>query len=94
MQVRIEGEAAIHGQGALATSALGQAMSRVCYGSERTPGRVFNHGGGFTLPQEDDAKRIGRENFRAVLVRVDRLDFLYLDRRGHLRAGWWRDSGD
>jgi hypothetical protein len=44
------------------------------------------------VPDEAAALTVGRPNFAAVLVRADALDFLYLDRRGHRRAGWRRDG--
>lgn len=92
LQLRIEGTARLHTDDALADEAWAgaQAMSRVCYGVTPGPGTALEAGGGYALPEEDETATLGRENFCAVLVRAERLDFLYLDRRGHRRALWRR----
>lgn len=92
IQIRIEGRAALHVDDAVAEAAWAgsRAMSRVCYGSEPGPGTALPAGDAYALPDEAAAGALGRPHFAAVLVRVERLDFLYLDRRGHRRAAWHR----
>lgn len=94
LQVRIEGSARLHRDDPVAEAAWAgsRAMSRVCYGTDPAPGTPIPEGGAYALPDEDPEARIGRENFCAVLVRAERLDLLYLDRRGHRRAVFSRDG--
>ena len=94
IQIRIEGRASLHTDDAVAESAWAgsRAMSRVCYGSDPGPGTVLQAGGAYALPDEADAATLGRPHFATVLVHSERLDMLYLDRRGHRRARWRRDG--
>ncbi|MFY9295025.1 MAG: pyridoxamine 5'-phosphate oxidase family protein [Methylorubrum rhodinum] len=94
LQVRIEGTARLHRDDAVAQAAWAgaRAMSRVCYGIDPAPGTPLTEGGAYALPDEDPQERIGRENFCAVVVRAERLDLLYLDRRGHRRAVFSREG--
>ena len=96
IQIRIEGRAVLHTDDAVAEAAWtgSRAMSRVCYGAEPAPGTALPAGDAYTLPDEATAAMTGRRNFCAVVVRAQRLDFLYLDRRGHRRAAWCRDGSD
>ncbi|MDP4025086.1 pyridoxamine 5'-phosphate oxidase family protein [Methylobacterium sp. NEAU 140] len=91
VQIRIEGRASLHTGDAAADAAWAgsRAMSRVCYGAEPGPGTALPAGGAYALPDPEDAA-LGRPHFAAVIVRAEALDFLYLDRRGHRRAGWRR----
>lgn len=92
VQIRVRGSAGLHTDDALADAAWAGslAMSRVCYGTAPAPGAVIPTGGDYALPDEDAAATLGRPNFCAVVVRAERLEFLYLDRRGHRRAAWTR----
>jgi pyridoxamine 5'-phosphate oxidase len=92
IQIRIEGRATLHARDALAEAAWtgSRAMSRVCYGAEPGPGTALPAGSAYVLPDEGSAAALGRQHFAAVSVRAARLDFLYLDRRGHRRAAWTR----
>lgn len=94
LQLRIEGRARLHRGDALADAAWAgsRAMSRVCYGIAPAPGTPLGEGGAYTMPDEDPDGRMGRENFSAVVVRAERLDLLYLDRRGHRRAVFSREE--
>ena len=96
IQIRIEGRATLHVDDAVADAAWAgsRAMSRVCYGADPAPGTALPAGGAYTLPDENAAASLGRPHFAAVRVRAARLDFLYLDRRGHRRAAWTRGQGD
>lgn len=88
LQLRIEGRARLHHDDALADTAWAAALtlSRVCYGIEPAPGTALAAGDAYAMPDEDPEARIGRENFCAVVFTAERLDLLYLDRRGHRRA--------
>ncbi|WP_342148510.1 pyridoxamine 5'-phosphate oxidase family protein [Methylorubrum sp. SB2] len=94
LQLRIEGTARLHRDDALAEAAWtgSRAMSRVCYGVDPAPGTPLALGDAYSMPDESPDSRIGRENFSAVVVRVMRLDLLYLDRRGHRRAVFSREG--
>ena len=94
IQIRAEGRAALHTDDAVAEAAWAgsRAMSRVCYGSEPGPGTALPAGDAYTMPDETAAATVGRPHFAAVLLRAERLEFLYLDRRGHRRAAWSRDA--
>ncbi|KAB1070487.1 pyridoxamine 5'-phosphate oxidase family protein [Methylobacterium planeticum] len=95
VQIRIEGRAGLHADDAVAEAAWAgsQPMSRVCYGVEPAPGTALARGGAYAQPDPEAARALGRPNFCALLVRAESLDFLYLDRRGHRRAGWTRGAG-
>ncbi len=88
LQLRVEGRAQLHHDDALAAAAWAAAlaMSRVCYGIEPAPGTALAAGDAYVLPDEDPEARLGRENFCAVVLAAERMDLLYLDRRGHRRA--------
>lgn len=94
VQIRIEGRAGLHVDDAVADKAWdgSRAMSRVCYGIAPAPGTALDSGGAYAVPDEVAALTLGRPNFSAVLIRAEALDFLYLDRRGHRRAGWRREG--
>ena len=94
IQIRIEGRAVLHTDDAVAEAAWAgsRPMSRVCYAAEPPPGTALLAGNAYTLADEATAAKTGRRNFCAVVVTAQRLDFLYLDRRGHRRAAWCRDG--
>ncbi len=96
LQLRVEGRARLHHDDALADAAWAAAltMSRVCYGVEPAPGTALAAGDAYALPDEDPEARIGRENFGAVVLSAERMDLLYLDRRGHRRAVCARERDD
>ncbi|MDP4003419.1 pyridoxamine 5'-phosphate oxidase family protein [Methylobacterium sp. NEAU K] len=92
VQIRVEGRATLHTDDAVAEAAWtgSRPMSRVCYAAEPAPGTALPAGGAYMLPDETSAATLGRPHFAAVMVRAERLDLLYLDRRGHRRAAWRR----
>ena len=94
LQLRVEGRARLHHDDALADAAWAAAltMSRVCYGVEPAPGTALATGDAYAMPDEDPDARIGRENFCAVVFTAERLDLLFLDRRGHRRAVFCREG--
>ncbi|GJE43038.1 pyridoxamine 5'-phosphate oxidase family protein [Methylobacterium soli] len=95
VQIRIEGRASLHAEDDVAEAAwaASQPMSRVCYAITPAPGTALARGGAYAQPDPEAALVLGRPNFCALRLRAERLDFLYLDRRGHRRAGWTRGAG-
>ncbi|MFN3613954.1 MAG: pyridoxamine 5'-phosphate oxidase family protein [Rubrimonas sp.] len=96
IQIRLNGHAAVHGGGAAADAAwAGSAPgSRLCYRAPLPPGTPLRTPG---EADPTDALRAadsetGRPNFRAVLVTVARIDWLYLAASGHRRAGFAWDG--
>ncbi len=97
MQIRARGVATVHAADAVADAAWagsGQG-SRMAYRGELAPGarlerpETLDPVGAGREPLSD----LGRENFLAVSVAVDRLEWLYLAAAGHRRAVYaW--SGD
>lgn len=96
LQLRLEGQAHLHHADALADAAwkAALAMSRVCYGIDPAPGTPLAAGDAYALPGEDPEARLGRENFCAVVLTVERIDLLYLDRRGHRRTVFCREGDE
>lgn len=94
LQLRVEGRAHLHHDDGLADAAWAAAltMSRVCYGVEPAPGTALAAGDAYAMPDEDPDARLGRENFCAVVFTAERLDLLFLDRRGHRRAVFSREG--
>jgi pyridoxamine 5'-phosphate oxidase len=92
IQIRASGPAQLHTDDALAEAAWAgaMAMSRVCYGADPAPGAILPTGDAYALPDAETALTSGRPNFCAVVVTLARLEFLFLDRRGHRRAAWDR----
>jgi pyridoxamine 5'-phosphate oxidase len=88
VQLRCEGRASLHRDDAVADAAWqsSQHMSRVCYGTMPAPGSVIRTGSEFALPSEDDDILAGRENFVAVIVNIDMIEWLFLRHGGHRRA--------
>lgn len=88
IQVRIEGRARLHAQDAVTEAAWEAAlpMSRICYGVVPGPGTPIPAGDAYAMPDDEEKAARDRENFRVVLVTVERLEFLYLAFEGHRRA--------
>lgn len=88
LQVRLEGSAAPHHVGAIADAAWtsAQQSSRRCYGVKPGPGIPIPGSDDFTMPQSEDEVAAGRENFAAVIVRIERIETLWLRHEGHRRA--------
>ncbi|SEA52004.1 pyridoxamine 5'-phosphate oxidase family protein [Rubrimonas cliftonensis] len=94
IQVRARGTAVVAADGPEADAAWAGSSpgSRLCY-------RALPPGAALNAPREGDPTaamraaplEAGRENFRAVLLTVDRVEWLYLAARGHRRAVFdWR----
>jgi pyridoxamine 5'-phosphate oxidase len=96
IQLRLSGLAAVHDADVVADAAwAGSAPgSRLCYRAPLPPGTTLDAPG---AADPTDALRAadsetGRPNFRAVLVTVARIDWLYLAATGHRRAGFEWDG--
>lgn len=92
IQIRVAGAARLHTDDAVADAAWAgsRAMSRVCYAVDPAPGTALPAGDAYAQPGDDGDPALGRPHFCAVTVTAERLDYLFLDRRGHRRAGWVR----
>jgi pyridoxamine 5'-phosphate oxidase len=91
VQIRAAGHVTLHAADALADSAWAgsREMSRMCYGIEPGPGTP--------IPAPPAAPRdpaSGRPVFRAALLHVRRLEWLWLAAAGHQRALFtWDEAG-
>jgi pyridoxamine 5'-phosphate oxidase len=88
VQLRVEGTARLHQGDAIAQAAwsASQPMSRRCYATSPGPGTPLAAGGDFTLPVDDEAADAGQAHFVALLLTIERLEWLYLAAAGHRRA--------
>lgn len=86
LQFRIDGVAAIHGEGALPDSLWDRTPlgSRTYYRQPTPPGGRLD-GPGQSIPPQSGPQD-GREHFTVVEVAVQRLDWLFLNADGHRRA--------
>lgn len=92
-QVRLRGTAALHTTGVIADAAWASSrpISRVCYAQATAPGSPL------AVPQlpvvqTGTHEDVGRQNFSAVVITVDQLEWLYLLVHGHRRALFTRDA--
>ena len=88
LQIRISGHATLRsGRGEAEPFWSGsQAMSKVCYGTLPAPGSVLTGSDAFTMPDSPEAVEVGFDNFTAVIVHVESIEWLYLRQGGHRRA--------
>ncbi len=96
IQIRLTGRAQVHVDDAVQASAwqATRSFSRACYRTEPSPGAEIPDGGAFAMPGADDPDA-GLEHFRAVVMRFDRLEWLYLAAGGHRRALFlWSDESE
>ena len=93
VQLRLRGRAEVHRTDATAAAAWQgtRAFSRACYRSEIEPGREIDDPTEVLARTDPGDPDLGRENFAAVTVKIDTLEWLYLAARGHRRARFhWR----
>lgn len=90
VQIRIEGQARLHSQDAVASDAWENSTTsaRRCYAIEPAPGTVLEAPG--DCHWTDDAP--ARERFIRVEVAVERIEWLYLRSSGHRRALFLRNQ--
>lgn len=97
IQLRLRGRAALLREGALVEAAWAAtgAGSRVCYRAEVAPGSPIaepalgDPGAAARAPDDPEA---GRAAFSALVIAVERLEWLYLAARGHRRAAFTWDG--
>ena len=101
LQVRVQGVATLHAEDAIADAgwAATRLDSRRCYLAPHPPGTPADGPAG-NLPADLDGNpderrsEAGRANFAVARCRIERLDWLLLNARGHRRAEFvWR-GGD
>jgi hypothetical protein len=96
LQVRLEGLAVLHCDDVVADDAWAASLpsSRECYAQLMAPGLVQDVPVPDRVPEGSahGTAQIGRENFCAVVVQVQTLEWLYLRAAGHRRARFTRDA--
>jgi pyridoxine/pyridoxamine 5'-phosphate oxidase len=91
MQLRLAGRATLHHDDAIADAAwaASRKTSRMTYATASAPGTALP-----APPPAPEDPLGGRENFAALTLRFDRLDWLLLDPAGHARARFdWAIDG-
>ncbi len=94
IQLRVNGRARLHTGDAIAADAwcATRPFSRACYRVEPPPGRVVDDPRSVWAAPDPEQADAGHENFAAVYVGVESLEWLYLAARGHRRARFVWDS--
>lgn len=91
LQLRIAGHAAVHGKDTIADAAwtASRDFSRMCYAISPAPGTKVD-----APPAAPRDAEAGRDVFRVILLRFDRLEWLELAAGGHRRARftWGKDD--
>lgn len=99
IQIRLRGTAELQCSGALVDAAWAAtgAASRVCYRAVVAPGAEIVApalGDPTEAARNPDDPDAGRAHFSAMVIAVERLDWLYLAARGHRRAAFdWDGTG-
>lgn len=101
VQIRISGKAQFSATGDIANTAWSTStpFARRCYMAEAAPGSpIAEPSSGLPTwiegKQPDEAQLADyRENFAALLVKVETIEWLYLANAGHRRARWHWDTG-
>ena len=93
VQVRLRGTATLHTNDAIADAAwaTSRPISRVCYAQGPAPGSLLETPR-LPLIQTGTDEDVGRQNFAAVVITVDGLEWLYLLVHGHRRALFTRGA--
>ncbi|MDJ0945811.1 MAG: pyridoxamine 5'-phosphate oxidase family protein [Kiloniellales bacterium] len=95
VQLRADGRATLHRDDELADTAwrATRLFSRACYRVAEMPGTVVANPQASSSAGDADDPDAGRENFAAISVSIDGLEWLYLAARGHRRARFsWTDG--
>lgn len=90
VQIRLQGQASLHRDDAVADAgwAASRDFSRMCYAVTPAPGQPVQ-----APPPAPLDPEIGRANFAVILLRFDRLEWLWLAAAGHQRALFRWDGG-
>ncbi len=94
LQLRVSGTAEVLGSGPIAEDAWtrSQPQSRECYAAVKAPGAVIETPEPVAIANSLTSSE-AQANFCAVIVTVDRIEWLYLAAEGHRRAVWtWIDT--
>jgi pyridoxamine 5'-phosphate oxidase len=88
VQVLVTGRATLHRADSIAAAAWekSQPMSRVCYSTAPGPGAVIADQHAFSLPSDDTSVSAGYENFVAVVIAVEQIEWLFLKQAAQYRA--------
>lgn len=88
VQLRIGGRATLHRDDELANAAwrATRPFSRACYRVAAMPGAIVGDPKALSCEDNTGEPEAGRENFAAVSVSIDCLEWLYLAAKGHRRA--------
>lgn len=95
IQLRLTGQALVHHGDEVARDAwqASRSFSRLCYGVEPGPGAAIEAPWNWRQGEDGSVEAESFQNFGAVLVKVESLEWLYLAARGHRRAVYeWRDD--
>ena len=95
IQLRIEGLASMHAYDNAAVDAwrATRPFSRLCYRALPGPGSKLGDPRDIEVRPDAHDPEDGWENFLAVSVRIDAIEWLYLSARGHRRARFqWHDT--
>lgn len=96
LQLRLTGKCRVDQDGALADRAWDEArpFSRECYRIEPGPGSQIEFGSSYIEQPMSDHLDPGRDNFCAVEIKFDTLEWLFLRSEGHRRAKFtWGQDG-
>jgi pyridoxamine 5'-phosphate oxidase len=88
LQIRIEGSAVVHREGALAEQSWRAARmtSRAVYATQPAPGSALDEPDAFRQPADEGEIIAGRPHFCVVEVALETLETLWLAHDGHRRA--------
>lgn len=92
VQLQASGRAVLHRDDDVTAAAWTQSqpMSRICYQVTNAPGSVV---GDPRHATQDPAQNAGgSENFMAIVLQIEALEWLFLDARGHRRARFTREG--
>ena len=95
IQIRVDGDARLHlddGTAACAWTSM-RPFSRACYRVEPGPGTVIEVPTVVRSSSDMQDRKAGRDNFAAVCVSMERIEWLYLAARGHRRAQFEWNEG-
>jgi pyridoxamine 5'-phosphate oxidase len=102
IQLRLDGKVSLHTDGAIADDAWerSRAMSRACYSIMPSPGTSIEAGDDFKViglnfqHEDTETGQEGRENFAALIIHVQKMEWLYLAAAGNRRAAFsWDEAG-